>query len=317
MHGPSRGGGSHISSGSSGGSSFSGSSFSGSNGFYHGPRTIMFFGRPVLLSSGLSSLCTILVFFLIFVLGSCIFSGISFGQSNKEIKYMKEDSVVWEEIIENAQNGVPGYHIYTIEGIDFMPTTKSTFRDGYTFTGLYDEGENYEVATNYCLEYDDTDYYQIFYYFTDPDTGYEVTYYTYAQFEEPSNIHSLQIAYKIDSEDEILCINTSYSLNKCMEYIQAKDDARATKTMTIVFSLIGAALITGLAFALAHGIKKAKQQNALKLEKQKAEVEKAQAEADIVKEDLKQKHRYCSYCGSPIPEGENQCPACGSRIPKD
>ncbi len=313
MHGPSRGGGSHFAGSSSSHSSDSSGGFSDGGFHYNVPRTIMFFGRPVYLTSGFASLVSLFVLLLIFAFSGSLISGISMSEANKEIRYMKQDAVEWEEIIEKAENGEDGYYLFTINNIDFEYTGQSVFRDGYTFDGLYASGENYELATNYCLTYDDIDYYQIFYYFYDSSTGYDVTYYTYAQFKNPSTIHHLEFAYKLDDEGETLCINTTYELDKCMEYNDLKDTAHTQKVITIVATCVGVAFLAAIVLIIVHGIKKAKENNALELEKKKAEAEKAQAEADMAKEDLKQKHRFCTYCGSPIPEGESQCPACGSR----
>ena len=48
-----------------------------------------------------------------------------------------------------------------------------------------------------------------------------------------------------------------------------------------------------------------------------SDIAKTEAETKLATEQAKQINRTCDYCGASVPDGEDMCPACGSRYFKE
>lgn len=335
MHGPSHGGGSSfsgggggsISGGFSGGSSGGGAHFGPSGGGYRGyrgPRPIIFFGRTYYCASGAVGGALFALVAMFFAVLFLIFGANTLADSKTTIAHMEEDSVEWRQIISQAIDpSLTDDEYFTYDMELSFEGDQGIFADGYTYYGYSSDkkygmgGELTEWAVlNYMLTYEDMDYFQMFFVFTD-EQDHRVVGLTYAQFAENQigNLHSVQIAYKW-TNTEVLAINADYELSKCMDYLEAKDAVKGATTEVIVSSVIAAVFLAGIVLALVLGIKKGNREHKLAEEKAKAEIEKTNAETENIKADTEKKNRKCAYCGGDLPEDAVFCPGCGSRVSK-
>ena len=321
MHGPSRGGSSfggrsHSSGG--GGSRSGGSSHSGSY-IFRGPRHFHIFGRTVVVTSGKFGLMIFLIIALLFASLISWISSSSLSDLKKTVGYYQSDEIGFNQLIGKAEKGDvdDGYYIKEIKNINFRHewsyhSNNDTYYDCY----VHETGDGTVLVAEYFLTYDDIDYFQIIYSFN--DDGRKVFDYTYASFSytDINNMSILRIAYQYQNGKLVDSINADYSLESCMDYHDALDDLNGTKTLlTVALVIVGVIAVT-LVSIIVVTILKAKKDSELKEQKAQAEIEKTKAETELVNADLKKKNRYCAYCGNPIPDGAENCPSCGSRLPK-
>lgn len=323
MHGPIRGGDFDFGGDNSNGFSFGPSSPRPSRA----PRTILFFGRPMLITNAFVSIVSLLVMAIVFA-GGFLFGGISdYTTNNKYLNYLKQDDVGYKQLISQATanydgedylNNFEGYFVFEITGIAFSGDKgyhgSGTFVDDTPFDGGYykDDARKIYVAANKFTTYDGLPYYQFYYQFTD-ENDVVVNGTTYASYKRFTDVKSLKIAYHVDSGLCVDSINTNYKLEECIELSIYSANVKSARTTLIISSIVIAAIVGGIICMIVFAIKKGKKDAALKEQQVQANVEKTQAEADLVRDQIKQKNRYCSYCGSKIPEDSDICPGCGSR----
>lgn len=316
-HSHSSGGGSHS---SGGGSHSSGGGWHGSNNGYgapivRNPWRWRFGGRTLIISTGKQNaflaLLSVLVLFIVCTVG-CFIGRTAIKkdivQYESQICTYEEDAKWYENVISKAKNNETGYYLAT-----------ATFRKAQVLN--YNE---YNPQTGY-YEYDEvngTYYFYILYEYRNEVTSELVKAETYAQFTASQALGwNGEVAYAYSEEDGAwFSINTNYSLSKNMEYVNAKQDLSNAKQfvkslLTIGIVLVVASVGVAVAFVLTtkHIIKKAKQEAETEKAKQEAEQAEANAKAEEAKAKADKINRTCAYCGCKVPDGEEKCPACGSR----
>ncbi len=320
MHGPSHGGGSSFGGGGSGGGFSSGASFNASSGGggFHGPRTFFFFGRPLVFTNGLFSgliFLAVAIFLAGFFLVTC---SIGLINNTRTVKNMEEDSIEWVQLIAKAKAGVDGYYLHTVDDLHFTASS-GVFIDNwdyYGYSSYNDDTEDWVVA-NYMCTNDDTEYFQLYFIFTD-ERDEEIYGLTYGQYKTNQIMHleSVTFAYG-DIDGELWAINADYDLEKCGDYLDAKDACKSEKIAITISAVVVAVLIGAVALIIVSAVKRARKNESLKEAEAQAEIEKTKAETDLTKAELKKKNRVCAYCGGAIPDDATFCPGCGARQIKD
>ena len=80
--------------------------------------------------------------------------------------------------------------------------------------------------------------------------------------------------------------------------------------IAIAFGTVDFLIVGGIVLYVVKKYKLAKKQT-------DAEVAKTEAETKLAEEQAKQTNRTCAYCGASVPDGDDCCPACGSRSFKE
>lgn len=317
---------------SSGGSSFGGGGFSfgssrssRSSGSHRprGPMRIPMFGRTVILSSGATSALSFV--FVIFLMAAyfCISSFATVFACNKDIKYHEESAAYYVEldqtyktIVEKANAGEDGYYI----GNATFPGTKyATYGDDPQDPGMYQTdvylNSQYYYFIVYEMEYDADDYVgQAKNKKWVDSTFVQFTHYAYQDYDG-----ELKIAYTY-IDGEIWAINADYSLDTNRGYAydllmvkDAKEDKSAAIKPALISGAVVIVIIVGIVLFMVKKYKSAQKIEDEKLAKAQAETAEAEANAVIAEEKAKQINRTCEYCGASVPDGDDECPACGSR----
>lgn len=339
-HSSSSGGGSHGGSrgGSHGGGSRGGINFGGisfDRGERRPPRprrpiTFHWFGRPVVVSTGVQNMMvSLLVIFICLVLGTVgCFIGFSSNSRNLSkayngIEIIESDAVYYKQLIEKAKDANESdYHLAmaSFEMKFFRTYTESDYKrdDGGVFEfGEYDGIVYYFVCYNYSVGNGSVQSGETYTQFSSSairgcETYYDETYTKYGK---------MQIAWHYDEDDcKYYSINTDYTLEKNIDYKAYKASLSSLENGK-KYCLIGGcvmAVVTILVLAIMiirikKRLKKEAEEQKIEEAKQQAEIEKANAEAEKARADVRRKNRYCSYCGTKIREDAEQCDACGSR----
>lgn len=150
---------------------------------------------------------------------------------------------------------------------------------------------------------------------------------TYAQFTR-SQINSLngeiEVAYTFDGET-CIAINTSYIFTNGVtdspeyQYTLALAKMNELSAQNTIWVIVGECVFAAL-FIFLYIVKLKKYYKLVKedeiaySQKQQAEVHEARAKAESAQKEASQKNRVCAFCGSTVPDGEDSCPACGSRV---
>ena len=82
--------------------------------------------------------------------------------------------------------------------------------------------------------------------------------------------------------------------------------------IVIAFVVIGVVVLIAVLFFVKK-YKQAKKDQAVKDAKDEAEIAEARANAELAEAKASQVGRKCKYCGADVPDGDDVCPACGSR----
>ncbi len=285
-----------------------------------GPRHIHMFGRTVVVTTGFQGFFVVL---LIIAISFCLafFSMIgSIGDKKENVQEYKELIAKYEaydkkfsDIITKAKNGETGYYLVTGE---FSKTTYITYSDDPDTPGFY---QAFRRGNQY--------WYFVVYEYQTPD-GLKVdstfTQYELADRNDFADIDNdgkleLEIAYTV-IDGEYWAIDTGYKLSTNQDYLYDKDGlARAeniysnTKKSIAVLGVIVAIIILVVVLVVVRKIKKSQKREEFEQAKQDAELAEAKAKAEVAEAEANKVGRTCSYCGCPIPDGEDNCPACGSR----
>ncbi|MBQ7917384.1 MAG: hypothetical protein IJ310_01055 [Clostridia bacterium] len=229
---------------------------------------------------------------------------------------MKTDYAEYKDLIDTARaqdsladNDPSKTHFITTA--TFSKTKYTSYKANPTAKGIYQD-----------FTLNNVQYYFIVYTYQD-ESGVTHTGTTYSQFSSTQATGwDGEIAYaKIDGQ--YVSMNTSYTSNaieECAEYkytlaIAESNKQLASRTIWVIVGevLIIALLVTLYILKLKKYRKLVKQDEEAYAQVQQANVNEAQAKAEAAQKDADKKNRVCAFCGSTVPDGEDVCPACGSR----
>ncbi|MBQ4542507.1 MAG: hypothetical protein IJA23_06675 [Clostridia bacterium] len=322
------GGGFRAGFGSSGSSYNRGSSYGSSHSSRpRGPRRpwrMHFFGRTVILAGPAQTLLSLLlgalIFAIVFLVG--IFGNLGttkeyMAESEEMIAKYEEYDEVYSTIIERAENGDDGYYIVDAEfrNVKYTSYGDDPTSTGYYLTDYYEKGEYY-----YFIVYE-------FEYHANDTVGQskanktwnDSTFIEFTTYGVRDLSGTIEVAYtRVDGE--VWAINTSYSLERNKDYQVEKDyledltesKKSYTKMIVIAFVVIGVVVLIAVLFFVKK-YKQAKKDQAVKDAKDEAEIAEARANAELAEAKASQVGRKCKYCGADVPDGDDVCPACGSR----
>ena len=323
----SRGGG--FSSRSSSSWSSSSSSYGG-GGYHHTPRprrpwNIPMFGRTVVVTTRAQSIFSLFIMIILFASVMCYYSAKSASYYTHDIKKQQE-KVLYREtrdkdymtLINGAKAG-----IYEIQEFDITPYYNESTQS-FKYEKYYNE-DNPELGI-YDMDFyhNGQEYFFIeFSYNSGADKDFTFTQYTEYQLKDIiRNGGKIKIAVgnltnTASKDDGTYAINMDYSLEANQEYqyevytLKNLKSQRTSKILTAVgFGAVDLLIVGGIVLYVVKKYKLAKKQT-------DAEVAKTEAETKLAEEQAKQINRTCSYCGANVPDGEDACPACGSRYFED
>ena len=323
------GGGFRAGFGSSGSSyNRGGSDYNRSHSRPRGPRRpwrMHFFGRTVILAGPAQTLLSLLlgafIFAIVFLVG--IFGNLGttkeyMAESEEMIAKYEEYDEVFSTIIKEAKKEVAGDGYYLTKGT-FADRKFTSYGDdptstGYYLTDYYEKGEYYYFIV-YNMEYA-----------TDDAVGQsktkpwnDSTFIEFTTYGVKDLSGEIEVAYTY-IDGEVWAINTSYSLERNKDYQVEKDyledltenKKSYTKMIVIAFVVIGVVVLIAVLFFVKK-YKQAKKDQAVKDAKDEAEIAEARANAELAEAKASQVGRKCKYCGADVPDGDDVCPACGSR----
>lgn len=193
----------------------------------------------------------------------------------------------------------------------FSKTKYTSYKANPTTKGIYQD-----------FTLNNVQYYFIVYTYQD-ESGVTHTGTTYSQFSSAQATGwDGEIAYaKIDGQ--YVSMNTSYTsypIEDCAEYKYTLAIAESNKQLAsrTIWVIVGEVLLIAL-FVTLYILKLRKYRKLVKQDEeayaqvQQANVNEAQAKAEAAQKDADKKNRVCAFCGSTVPDGEDVCPACGSR----
>lgn len=334
------GGGSRSSGGgfSSRSSSSWGSSSSSYGGSYHHtprrprrPWHIPMFGRTVVVTTRAQSIFSLFIIIILFASVMCFYSAKSASYYTYDIKDQQELVLEYETrdkdymtLINGAKEGT--YQTYEFDISTYWnPAINDFDYDKYygdydpTTPGIYDfdfyhNGQEYFFIVYEYPKLSGGGY----------DTDWTFAQYTKYQLKDIMNTKGgkITIAYgyltnTASNDDGVYAMNMDYSLEANQEYqyevytLKNLKSQRNSKIWTAVaFGAVDLLIVGGIVLYVVKKYKLAKKQT-------DAEVAKTEAETKLAEEQAKQINRTCSYCGANVPDGEDACPACGSRYFED
>ncbi len=283
-----------------------------------------FFGRTVILAGPAQTLLSLLlgafIFAIVFLVG--IFGNLGttkeyMAESEEMIAKYEEYDEVYSTIIERAENGDDGYYIVDAEfrNVKYTSYGDDPTSTGYYLTDYYEKGEYY-----YFIVYE-------FEYHANDTVGQskanktwnDSTFIEFTTYGVRDLSGTIEVAYtRVDGE--VWAINTSYTLERNKDYQVEKDyledltesKKSYTKMIVIAFVVIGVVVLIAVLFFVKK-YKQAKKDQAVKDAKDEAEIAEARANAELAEAKASQVGRKCKYCGADVPDGDDVCPACGSR----
>ncbi len=315
------------SSGSSGRSSFggglggssSGSSFGGGSRSIRprGPIRINFFGSRVIVSTKSQSLIGVVLMFLIFAIFGCFAANFvrtdykeTISNGTEFLKIVEDDTNWFVNAKAEADQDDPNAAFYD-RAIDGYYITYAKNIDDY----VYDDPLIVNGVLYRCIEFD-----------------YDVLVYeqgTYKIKQRTASTYCTFDYYAVQDWDGKIVVakkngvwnalNYNYTLENNVEYQDVKsivdEYENNIKTVNIIFAgtiiliVVFAAL---LVFVVYKAIKKGKEE--YQKQQQLKDEEIAQAKAKTLEADRKARQigRHCTYCGSAVPDGEENCPSCGA-----
>lgn len=297
-----------------------------------GPWHIPMFGRTVVVSTGARSIFS----FLIVVFAITCFMAVMFGRFtvsyNTDIKEQKLIIAEYEtrdkdymKLINGAKNGT--YEIQEFDIREFYNSTTGTFKYVH-YSGNYDPTTPGIYDMNFYRN--GQEYFFIVYQYV--YNGHGSTDWTFAQYTKYQlediiryNDGKLKIAVgylsgTASNDDGVYAMNMDYTLEANQEYnyeVYLLDDYKSSRNRylfaTIGAGLVIACILAGTVIYLVRKWKSAQKKEELENQKTEAEIAEAQAKAEVAEAQANKVNRFCMYCGNPIPDGEDVCPACGSR----
>lgn len=279
---------------------------------FHGPMRFMFFGRPIIISSGrqIGFMCGFVAFLVMLISTFVVFGNLSMYKQDKAewqqtISEYQEYSSSYLDIIQKANDGESGYGKVT-----------GTYDRSSFFGSVSDYKTGFVVYNNYgSLSY------SVVYEFTvDGDIYFDET---MSLYYNTSNVpNPLTIAYQVVNENgevKVYSVETDFvnTYADDMAYYNAQIEEcnksiKTSITSAIILIIIIVIIIALIVLSIVKVIKNSKKQQAMEEAKKQAEVKEAQARAQQAEDELNQSRRYCEYCGTKFPEGEDECPNCGS-----
>lgn len=334
----SSGGGFGFSFGSSSSSSSSrnyGSSYGGHHHHYHRrprrPWHVPMFGRTVIITTRAQSLLSMFLVFILFATAMCFFNARSVGYYTDKIK--DQEALVQEyetrdkdyrKLIDNKED----YNTYLFDLTPFWSDTKGDFN--YTlYNGYYDPTE----PGIYDMDFyrDGQEYFFVVYEYPNLSGTGTTTDWTFAQYTKyqlkdlmttGDNPGKLEIVYgyltnTASKDDGVYAMNADYTLEANQEYnyeVYHLDELKTQKNSSLMTALIflgvDLLIVSGIVFFVVKKYKNAQRQA-------DADLAKTEAETKLAQEQAKQINRTCDYCGASVPDGDDLCPGCGSRIFED
>lgn len=314
-------------------SSWSSSSSSYGGSYHHTPRRprrpwhIPMFGRTVVVTTRAQSIFSLFIIIILFASVMCFYSAKSASYYTYDIKDQKELVLEYETrdkdymtLINGAKEG-----IYEIQEFDITPyyneSTQSFKYEKYynednPKLGIYDMDFYHNGQEYFFIEFSYT-------YNLQPDKDFTFTQYTEYQLKDIiKNGGKIKIAVGFltntaSKDDGVYAMNIDYSLEKNQDYQyevyelnRLKSQKNAKIWTAVGFGAVDLLIVGGIVLYVVKKYKLAKKQT-------EAEVAKTEAETKLAEEQAKQINRTCSYCGANVPDGEDACPACGSRYFED
>ncbi len=339
------GGGSSRSSGGGGFRFSSSSSSSSSGGHYHSsyggghyhrrprhPWHVPMFGRTVIVSTRAQSFFSMFLVILLFCGAMCFFNAKSVGYYANQIKDQKAIVQQFETYDEDYMTLIKGAEegTYEVQEFDITPYWNATLQkfDYVYYSGSYDPTEPGIYDMNFY--HNGQEYFFIVYSYE--YNGQPYTDWTFAQYSEyklkdilAKNAGKIKIAVgelsnTASGDDGIYAMNMDYSLEANQEYQYEvyhldylKSERNSNILTALIFGGVDALIIAAIVLYVVKKYKQAQRKNDAEIEKIQAETAEAQANATIAEEKAKQLNRKCQYCGASVPDGDDMCPACGSR----
>lgn len=277
------GGGSHGGfsggGGSHGGFSSSGESFGFRNGGVfrpRGPRTVIFFGGPRIMTSARQMLSSILIGLVAMMFLFLCVVGVQLSECNKQIEMIKEEQQYYFKMIKDAENNPDELQINGEVTSIYYKTEYNKYYYEYRF---YDNKGN---------KYD----------------GYTFSVYTLDNVPSKGDIVKLAIDDKKidDNTDSIPMDYINFSLEDDGEYVAIKAEKKTHTTVLIVTCVLVVGALVGifLVYATAKRKKEEEIESEKRLEQEKQETEN--------------KKKYCQYCGTKLKPDDRNCPHCGAKI---
>lgn len=330
----SSGGGFGFSFGSSSSSRRSNSYSSGGHHYHRRPRRpwhVPMFGRTVIISTRAQSFFSMFIVLIIFATAMCFFNARSVGFYTNEIKDQKALVQEYEtrdkdfrKLIDNKED----YNTHLFDLTPYWNNIKGDF-DYEQYSGNYDP----TTPGIYDMDFyrDGQEYFFIVYEYPTLSGSGTTTDWTFAQYTKyqlkdlmttGDNPGKLEIVYgyltnTASKDDGVYAMNADYTLEKNQEYqyeVYHLDELKSQKNSNLMTALIFLAvdllIVGGIVFFLVKKYKNAQRQA-------DADLEKTQAETKLAQEQAKQINRTCDYCGASIPDGDDLCPGCGSRVFED
>lgn len=314
-------------------SSWSSSSSSYGGSYHHTPRRprrpwhIPMFGRTVVVTTRAQSIFSLFIIIILFASVMCFYSAKSASYYNYDIKDQKELVLEYETrdkdymtLINGAKEG-----IYEIQEFDIIPyynesTQSFKYEEYYNEDnpklGIYDMDFYHNGQEYFFIEFSYT-------YNLQTDKDFTFTQYTEYQLKDIiKNGGKIKIAVGFltntaSNDDGVYAMNMDYSLEKNQDYQyevyelnRLKSQKNAKVWTAVGFGAVDLLIVGGIVLYVVKKYKLAKKQT-------DAEVAKTEAETKLAEEQAKQINRTCSYCGANVPDGEDACPACGSRYFED
>ena len=232
-------------------------------------------------------------------------------------KYEEYD-VIYDTIIDRAENGDEGYYIVqatfddtkAIEYYGDNPT-----KAGFYLTDYYEKGEYYYfIVYNFTYHANDTVGQSKY-----NKTWNDSTFIEFTNYGVKDLGGTIEVAYtRIDGE--VWAINTSYSLERNKDYQVEKDylaDLEENRgsyvKMLVITGVVLAVIILIAVLFIKRKYKQAKRDQEVKAAKDEAEIAEARANAELAEAKASKVGRSCKHCGTDVPDGDDICPACGSR----
>lgn len=295
--------------------------------FFHGPIRFSFFGRPIFISTGRQVAFIVgFVALLVMIISTfATFGGLKYTkQELAELQNLYTQTVAESNkclnVIQNAKSDsgeANGYYLTT----------------GYFYNSLASRDfGRYDLDNCLIYKYGNGEYYIRFVFFDKNDD--EKFCDTFAMYTNRGDINNrylnceltgfedmkeMQVAYSVKNGQIECAVNTDYdgTVNFERDYYtnrieSTKASIKTYKTSAGILIGIIVVIVALVVLGVVKVFKNSKKKADLERQKQEAETMEAQAKADMAKQELDEKNRYCTYCGAKLPDGATKCPNCGS-----
>ena len=296
--------------------------------FFHGPIRFSFFGRPIFISTGRQIAFVVgFVALLVMIISTfATFSGLKYTKQELaefQTHYTQTiaDSNKCLDVIKNAKSDsgeANGYYLTTGYFNDY-PASRDFGRYDLGGCSIYKYGNSeYYIRfvfldKNYVEKFCDT--FAMYTSRSDISNRYLKS----ENKDEFFGMKEMQVAYSVKNGQIECAVNTDYdgTVNFERDYYANKIESTKASIKTYKTSagiLIGiiVVIVALVVLGIVRVFQNSKKKADLERQKQEAETIEAQAKADMAKQELDEKNRYCTYCGAKLPDGATKCPNCGS-----